>query len=92
MIVRIMGEGQFRLGDEDMEAVNAADGAVEAALAAGDQAAFSAALAELAAVIRRVGDPLPDDEFVGSDVVVPGPDTTLAEADGLLSDDGLIPG
>ncbi len=92
MIVRVLGVGQFRLDDEDMTVVEAADGLVEAALAAGDEAALSAALGDLAATIERVGTPLRVDEFHGSDVVVPGPDTTLGEALALLGDDGAIPG
>jgi hypothetical protein len=92
VIVRVLGVGQFRLGDEDMAAVNAADDRVEVAFGAGDEPAMQEALADLAATIRRLGDPLPVDEFTGSDVVVPGPDTTLDEATALLTDEGAIPG
>ena len=44
--------------------------------------------------IVRVGTPLPVEEFVGSDVVVPDRDTTLAEARAMGADEaeGLIPG
>lgn len=92
MIVRILGIGQFRLDDAARAAVNAADDKVEVAFAAGDEEAMHAALAELADTIQRVGTPLAADEFVGSDVVVPGPDTTIEEAAGLLTpDEGLIP-
>ncbi len=87
-----MGVGQFRLADADMDAVNAADQAVEAAVEAGDDAALHAALTELAAVVGRVGSPVPDDEFIGSDVIVPDPETTVEEARQLLSGEGFIPG
>lgn len=93
MIVRVLGRGQFRLGDDDMTAVESADDAVEAAIAAGDEPGFAAALGGLIATIEKVGTPVPDDEFVASDVIVPDADTTLAEArqieDG--SGEGLIP-
>lgn len=92
MIVRILGEGQFRLEADDMEAVNTADAAVEAALAAGDQNALAAALKNLAEVVRRVGDEVPVDEFVGSDVVIPGEDATLEEVTQIMGDEGLVPG
>lgn len=92
MIVRILGEGQFRLEADDMEAVNAADSAVEAALASGDQDALAAALRDLAEVVRRVGDEVPIDEFVGSDVVIPGEDATLEEVQQIMGDEGLVPG
>jgi hypothetical protein len=91
VIVRILGVGQFRLDDEACAAVNAIDDRVQAALEAGDDATFQAALRELAAAVERSGEPLPADEFVGSDAVVPGPDTTLDEARSLLSSEGLIP-
>jgi hypothetical protein len=93
MIVRVLGAGQFRLDDADVTVVEKADDAVESAVAAGDEAAFAAALSGLIATIREVGDPVPDDEFVTSDVVVPDADTTLAEAValGAASGEGLIP-
>jgi hypothetical protein len=42
--------------------------------------------------VREVGSPLPDDEIVPSQLVLPAGDATLAEVRELLSDDGLIPG
>ena len=42
-----------------------------------------------------MGDAVPDDEFVGSDIIVPDRDITLAEAQALESaagGEGLIPG
>ena len=71
MIVRVLGVGQFRLDDADMAVVEKADDAVEAAIAASDDAAFTAALAGLVDTIQSVGDAVGDDEFVASDVIVP---------------------
>ena len=94
MIVRVLGVGQFRLDDGDIAVVEAADDAVEAAIAAGDESAFSVALTGLVATIHEVGDPVPDDEFVVSDVVVPDADTTLGDAAamGATAGEGLFPG
>ena len=94
MIVRVLGHGQFRLDDGDMASVESADDAVEAAIAANDEKAFQAALAGLIATIKEVGDPVPDDEFIGSDIIVPDQDITLAEARTLegAEGEGLIPG
>ena len=94
MIVRVLGAGQYRLDDADMAVVEKADDAVEAAIAAKDDAAFTAALAGLVATIQKVGDAVGDDEFVASDVIVPDADTTLADAAAYHDDDGagLIPG
>jgi hypothetical protein len=94
VIVRILGVGQYRLGDGDISAVEQADDAVEAAIAAKDDAAFQAALSGLVDTVQRVGEPVGDDEFVPSDVIVPDRDTTLADAAAYHDDDGegLIPG
>ena len=40
MIVRVLGVGQFRLADDDLEIVQSADRQVELAMDAGDEAAF----------------------------------------------------
>lgn len=94
MIVRILGVGQYRLDDGDIAEVEKADDTVEAAIAARDGAAFTAALDGLVDTIQRVGDPVGDDEFVTSDVIVPDRGTTLEDAAAYHDDDGggLIPG
>lgn len=94
MIVRVLGHGQFRLDDADLATVEKADDAVEAAIAADDEGAFQTALAGLIATIEQVGDAVPDDEFIASDIIVPDRDITLAEARTLESEagEGLIPG
>ena len=47
MIVRILGEGQYDLSDKALDALNALDAAVEAAIEVGDEAAFATSLAAL---------------------------------------------
>jgi hypothetical protein len=91
VIVRILGEGQYRLDDEGFSAVNAIDDRVQAAADAGDDAGFQAALTELVDTVVRLGEPLATDEFEGSDAIVPGHGTTLDDARELLSSEGLIP-
>jgi hypothetical protein len=94
VIVRILGVGQYRLDDGDIAEVEKADDLVEAAIAAKDGAAFTAALNGLVDTIQKVGDRLGDDEFTASDVIVPDRDTTLEDAAAYHDDDGegLIPG
>jgi len=89
MIVRISGEGQYRLDDSALERINVLDAALEQAL---DTDGFSAALADLLAEVRSTGTPLADEELTGSDVVLPPPDATAEEVKAMLNDDGLIPG
>jgi hypothetical protein len=78
--------------DEQLDALNALDGAVEQAVAAGDEEAFATALGALLDGVRRSGAPLPDDSLDDSDLILPPSDATIDEVRELLDDDGLIPG
>ncbi|HEX8497565.1 MAG TPA: hypothetical protein VF661_10255 [Actinomycetales bacterium] len=92
MIIRILGEGQLEVDDSQLDQLNELDSAVEKAVEAGDDAAFTQALDALLASLRTNGAPLADDSIVPSDAVVPGSDSTLSEVRDLLGDEGLIPG
>lgn len=89
MIVRISGEGQYRLDDAALTRINELDAALESAL---DTDGFSTALAALLDEVCSLGEPLADDELLGSDVVLPPQDATADEVKAMLSEDGLIPG
>ncbi len=91
MIVRISGEGQFRLDDAAIEEINRLDAALEEALTQ-PEAAFRAALTELLERVRALGAPLADDELMGSDVILPAPDATEDEVREMLTEEGLLPG
>jgi hypothetical protein len=92
MIVRILGEGQRTVDDGELDGLNALDGELVAAVDADDEEKFAQALAALLDKVRHVGAPLPDEEIVPSDLVLPSADASLAEVRELLGDDGLIPG
>ena len=91
MIVRIMGEGQWRLADEKLDELNAVDATLEKAVSANDETAFQEAFTALLKFVRA-GDKVPDDELHDSDAILPPDDSTLAELRELISGDGLIPG
>jgi hypothetical protein len=91
VIVRIMGEGQFRLDDDCVARVNALDNAAVQAVDADDEDGFHTAFEEMLDVIRNEGAHLGDDEIETSDVIVPPADTSFAEAAAEFSGDGLIP-
>ena len=91
MIIRVMGEGQWRVDESLQGRLNELDDEVGRALAAGDQAAMSAALRALADEVRGSGTPLDDTELHPSDAVVPPEDLSLDEAHELLEGEGLIP-
>lgn len=92
MIVRILGEGQRKLPDSELDRLNELDAAVEAAVEAGDEAAFGPALQALLEEVRSTGAPLPDDSLEDSDLILPMSDATIDEVRKMLNDDGLIPG
>ncbi len=91
MIVRIMSEGQYRLSKACVDRVNALDNAVVKAVDADDEDGFHASFEEMLDVIRNEGEHLGDEEIETSDVIVPPPDTSMAEAAADFSGDGLIP-
>lgn len=92
MIVRIMGEGQVNVADEHIDDLNRLDDALGEAVDAGNDDSFRAALVALLDEVRRVGIPVPDDELVDSDLVLPYAEAHIDEVRELLTGDGLIPG
>ena len=89
MIVRVSSEAQYELADET--AFNELDNAVVAAVDAGDEAGFHAAYAELLDFVRS-GTVVAGDDLRGSDLILPPPDVTLAEARTEFTGEGLLPG
>ena len=91
MIVRIMGEGQYRIDDSDRDNLNELDNAAVVASEGGDETAFLTTVAALLDHVRDVGTQLGDEELEGSDVLLPPADTTFAEAQHEFTGEGLIP-
>ena len=86
MIVRILGEGQFRIDDESAAKLTVLDKDLDAAVHAGDESAFKAVLAAAVKLVREAGSPVPDDEFVTADQILPFSDATVLEVRKLLED------
>ncbi len=91
MIVRISTEGQYEIPDEDTDKLNDLDNEVVAAVEAGDEEAFQTAFASLLELVRSDGKPVADDVLEESDVIIPPPDLTFAEAQQQFTGEGLIP-
>jgi bifunctional DNA-binding transcriptional regulator/antitoxin component of YhaV-PrlF toxin-antitoxin module len=92
VIVRILGEGQFEVPAETLEALNRVDEDIVEAVERDDEASFTQALEQLLSAVRDQGKPLPPDYLGSSELVLPARDATLAEVRALLSEEGLIPG
>ena len=91
MIVRLLGEGQFRVDDSLIGRLNELDAEVEKAVAAGDERALWTGLQALADAVREHGVKLADDDLSPSDAVIPPEDLSLEEAQELLQNEGFIP-
>jgi hypothetical protein len=91
MIVRISGEDQYRLADEKKDELNELDNAVVAACEGGDEAGYQKSFAALLDYVRSNGERVGDDELEGSDLILPPPDLSFAEAGEQFTGEGLIP-
>lgn len=91
MIVRVSGEGQWRLPDGDAQRLNDLDNQAVQAAEAGDEQRFRQLFDQMLEVVRADGEELADDELVGSDVILPPRDTTFEEACAEFTGEGLIP-
>ena len=92
MIVRIATEGQYELGEGDAAALQELDNQAVAACESGDEAQFKQTFKQLLEFVRQNGRPVPEDTLEPSDVILPPPDVSLAEAKAEFSGEGLIPG
>ncbi|MEV7564126.1 PspA-associated protein PspAA [Streptomyces tanashiensis] len=92
MIVRIMGEGQWKLADSHFVELNRLDDELLEEMESGDEEGFRRTLGALLDAVRLLGEPLPDEALEPSELILPAPDAGLDEVREMLSDDGLIPG
>ena len=92
MIVRITNEGQYNLPGSFIDELNDLDNELVEAVESEDEARFTALLAQMLGLVRDNGSPVPIDELVESDLILPEPDLTLIEAEELFVGDGLLPG
>jgi hypothetical protein len=91
VIVRISGEGQFRLPDDDAARLNELDNEAVAAVEARDETKFNDLWQQMLDLVAKDGNTLDDDELIESDVILPPRDVTFDEACAEFTGDGLIP-
>ena len=91
MIVRLLGEGQYRVDDSLLARLNEIDAKVENAVADGDEQALWSGLQSLAEMVRENGEKLADEDLSPSDAIIPPEDLSLDEARELMQDEGFIP-
>ncbi len=91
MIVRVMGEGQWRVSDDLQQRLNELDEQALAALEAGDEERLDGILEQMASLVRTEGEELPPEDLSPSDAIIPPTDLTIEETRELFSEQGLIP-
>jgi hypothetical protein len=91
MIVRLMGDTQYRIDDEVREQLNELDDRALTAMNEENETALDDVLDEMWQVVRDRGERLPDDDLSSSDLIIPPSDLTLEETRKLFSDEGLVP-
>ena len=72
--------------------LNAIDNELVDVVAAEDKEAFARVLKQMLDLVREQGTPVPIEELVESDLVLPEPDITLREAEEMFVGEGLVPG
>jgi hypothetical protein len=92
VIVRISSEGQYELSADDVKALNELDNQAVVACDSDDEQQFQETFQRLLGYVREKGHEVDSDRLVPSDVILPPPDISLAEAKTEFTGDGLIPG
>ena len=92
MIVRITNEGQYNLPGSFIDDLNQLDNDLVEAVEEEDDAKFQDLLSRMLDLVRENGSPVPVDELVESDLILPEPDLTLLEAEEMFVGEGLLPG
>lgn len=85
MIVRIMGEQQFEVGDATVAKLTELDKTMLAAIESGDEERFTDLLEKMIELVRSAGTPVAATEIVPSDLIVPHEGATLHEIRSLLA-------
>jgi hypothetical protein len=92
MIVRILTQGQYYFPGVYIDELNEIDNRLVDAVETENLEEFQRLLKEMLDLVRDHGTPVPVDELVESDLVLPEPDITLKEAEELFTGEGLVPG
>jgi hypothetical protein len=91
VIVRISGEGQYKLPDEDAGRLNELDNRAVSAVEQGDETGFKELWSQMLELVASDGNAVDAEDLVESDVILPPRDISFAEAKGEFTGEGLIP-
>jgi hypothetical protein len=92
-IVRIMGQGQFKINEDIVKRINEIDDTIVQILqneSKSDDQNYRAKITEIVETITSKGQKLEDKELVESDIIVPDTDIPIDEAKKVFQGQGVI--
>ena len=92
MIIRILGEGQFRFDDCHLGDLNRIDNQIVDHVKRGDQDGYRQDLTRMISTVKELGKSVTESEIIPSDIIVPPADLSFEEARNIFCNDGLIEG
>jgi len=90
MIIRILGEGQFRLDDMHIKDLNKIDNRIVEHVKNGDKVSYREDLDKLISTVKDLGEPIDPVDIVQSDIIFPPEDLSFEEAKQVFSGTGII--
>ncbi|WP_370575042.1 hypothetical protein [Methanomethylovorans sp.] len=90
MIIRVMGQGQYKVPSSLFDELNAIDNRIVDHVTKGDEKAYKQDLAALISKVKQNGKVLAAEELVESDVIVPPEDLTFTEAKEVFTGTGIF--
>ncbi|WP_292391577.1 PspA-associated protein PspAA [Methanosarcina sp. UBA5] len=90
MIIRIMGEGQYRAPEALCDELNQIDNRIVDLVEEGKNEEFRRELARLISKIKEKGEPIEAEELLESDIIVPPEDLSLEEARDVFKGSGIF--
>ncbi|MGI5991669.1 MAG: PspA-associated protein PspAA [Methanosarcina sp.] len=90
MIIRIMGEGQYRAPEALCNTLNQIDNRIVELVEEGKTEEFRDELAKMISEIKEKGEPVEAEEILESDIIVPPGDLSLEEAKAVFKGSGIF--
>ena len=90
MIIRIMGEGQYRAPETLCDELNQIDNRIVTLVTEGKADEFRKELAKLISEIKEKGEAVEAKEILKSDIIVPPEDLSFEEAKAIFRGSGIF--
>lgn len=93
-IIRVLGQGQFSVDSETLRKLNSIDNSIVRKLETENltNQEFKLKMEQLEEIVTKKGKLLDPKVIVSSDIILPGNDLTIEEANKFFHGEGIIPG